>query len=97
MRNLKTFESFKTPAYRTYYVSMVGQWLTASMQTLVRSLLVFRISGSATSIGIVALAMALPALMFSLLGGAIADRVPKKYLLTIGRASLAVFALGKVY
>lgn len=93
LHNVRTFESFKTPAYRVYYISMVGQWLTQSMQILVRSLLVFRISGSAASIGIVALAMALPALMFSLLGGAIADRVPKKYLLTIGRASLAVVAL----
>ncbi len=72
---------------------MVGQWLTSSMQTMVLSLLVFRISGSAAIIGVVALAQAIPQLLLSLLGGAIADRIPKKYLLIIGRAALAIFAL----
>ena len=92
MHKIKTFESFATPAYRIFYVSMVGQWLTSSMQTMVLSLFVFRISGSAALIGVVALAQAIPAFLLSLLGGAIADRIPKKYLLIIGRSSMAVFA-----
>jgi MFS family permease len=94
LRNLRTFESFKIPGYRVYYASMIGQWLTLSMQLMVRSLLVYRITESAAIIGVVALAQALPALLLSLLGGAIADRIPKKYLLTVGRSSLAVTALG---
>lgn len=52
-----------------------------SMQMMARSLLVYRITGTGASIGILALAQAIPALVIGFLGGAIADRYPKKYIL----------------
>lgn len=50
-RNLKTFESFKIPAYRIYFGAMAGQWATMSMQMVVRPLLAYRISGSGMVLG----------------------------------------------
>jgi MFS family permease len=94
IRRLKTFESLKTPAYRVYYGSMVGQWAVMSMQMMVRSLLVYRVTGSAAAIGVIALAQAVPSVLVSLFGGAIADRIQKKHILIAGRAALAVFTLG---
>ncbi len=93
LRNLKTFESFKTPAYRIYFASMVGNWAAMSMQMMVRFLLIYRLTGSATLIGVMALANAIPALLVALLAGAIADRIQKKYILLAGRAASAVFTL----
>ena len=80
-RRLKTFESFKAPVYRIFFGSLIGQWAAMSMQMMVRSLLVYRITGSGASIGIIALAYAIPTLLISLFGGAIADRFQKKYIL----------------
>lgn len=64
------------------------------MQMVARSLLIYRLTGSAAILGAVSLATALPMLCLSLFGGVIADRVHKKYVLLIGQASSAVVALG---
>ena len=90
MQRLRTFESFRNPAYRIYYVSMVGQWAAMSMQMIVRSLQVYRITESAADIGIVALSLAIPTLLVSFLGGAVADRLQKKNILVAGRIVMAI-------
>ena len=94
LRQLQPFESFKNPVFRVYYGSMVGNWFAMSMQIVVRSLLIYRLTGSATIIGVMSLASAIPTLLVSLLGGAVADRVQKKYILFAGRAASAVLTLG---
>jgi MFS family permease len=88
-----TFASFLIPAFRTYYISMVGNWFAMSMQMLVRSLLIYRLTGSATMVGIISIANAVPTIVISLLGGAIADRTQKKYILLWCRAVSAVTTL----
>ena len=92
--SLKTFESFKVPAYRIYYGAMAGQWATMSMQMVVRPLLAYRISESGTVLGVLSLASAIPLLIFSLYGGAIADRIRKKRILLAGQASSGAITLG---
>ena len=91
---LKTFESFKTAGYRIFFCSLVGQWAAMSMQMMARSLLVYRITGSGASIGILALAHAIPTLLIGFLGGAIADRVQKKYILVGCQVFTGVISLG---
>ncbi|MFC1954718.1 MFS transporter [Chloroflexota bacterium] len=93
LRELKTFESFKTPIFRIYYGSMVGQWASMSMQMMARSLLVYRITGSGTVLGVMALAQAIPQLLIGLLGGAVADRIQKKYIIIISQAFTGVISL----
>ncbi len=63
------------------------------MQMVTRSLLIYRLTGSAALLGLMALAMALPMLTLSLLGGAIADRMQKKEVLQVGQIAAAVNAL----
>lgn len=91
---LKTFDSFKYPDYRLYFGTMASQWVAMNMQVVVRSLLIYRITGSGAILGSMALAHAIPMLALSLLGGVIADRVPKKNILLIGEASMFVVSLG---
>ena len=94
LRKLKTFESFKNPAYRIYYGAMAGQWLPMNMEMVVRPLLAYRITGSGAILGGLSLAHAIPLLFISLFGGAIADRVQKKKILVVGQVSSAVVSLG---
>lgn len=91
---LKTFGSFKYPAYRYYFGTMAGQWIAMNMQMVVLSLLVYRITGSGAILGSISLANAVPMLVLSLVGGVIADRLAKKTILLIGEAGLAVISLG---
>ena len=90
LKNLRTFSSFRYPAFRLYYGAMVGQMAAMNMQMVARTLLVFHLTGSGTALGIMALGNAAPMLFFSLFGGVIADRVQKKYVLWVGQAASAL-------
>ena len=93
-RKMKTFDSFKIPAYRIYYGAVIGEWVGATMQMMVLSLLIYRLTGSAAMIGIMAVAQAVPQLCFALFGGAFADKFSKKFIMIYGQAAAAVVALG---
>ncbi len=79
----KTFRAFKHRNFSTFFlgqlVSMVGTW----SQTLAVTWLVWRITGSPLWLGIVGFAIHFPALVFGLLGGAVADRYDRLKLLRI--------------
>lgn len=92
--NRRTFSSFKNPVYLLYYGAMLGQMAAMNMQMMARSLLVYRLTDSATILGIMAVAGTLPMLFLSLFGGVIADRVQKKYVMLTGQACSAAVALG---
>jgi len=94
MPNIQTFSSVKNPAYRMYFGGLIGHMAGINMQMIARTLLVYRLTGSALILGLMSLANALPMLLLSLFGGAIADRVQKKYILTIGQASSALVSFG---
>ncbi|MFC1533867.1 MFS transporter [Thermodesulfobacteriota bacterium] len=89
---LRALSSLRNPDFRLFYFALLGQMAAMNMQMMSRSLLVYRVSGSATILGVMALATAMPMLMFSLLGGVIADRVQKKYVLMVGQSINAVVA-----
>ncbi|MFC1892047.1 MFS transporter [Thermodesulfobacteriota bacterium] len=93
LHRFKTFESFQSAAFRIFFYSLIGQWAAMSMQMITRSLLVYRITGLGSFIGIMALAQAIPMLITSFLGGAYADRIQKKYILVVCQAATAVVSL----
>lgn len=89
----KTFDSFRNPAYRLFYGGLVGQWFSMNAQIVARSLLIYRISGSGVLLGVVAIANAVPAVIFSPLGGAMADRMQKRNILLYTQLGSAVISL----
>ncbi len=93
LRNLRTFRSFGNHVYRLYFAAMVGQMGAMNMQMVARSLLVFRLTESPVTLGVIALAGSLPMLLFSLFGGVVADRLQKKYVLIAGQAISALISL----
>lgn len=93
LKSLRTFSSFKSPVFRLFYASTLGQMAAMNMEMIARSFLVYQITHSATILGVMALANSIPMLFLSLYGGVMADRVQKKYLLLIGQAGSAAVAL----
>jgi MFS family permease len=90
----QTFRSLKNPVYRLYFIAMAGYMAPWSMQMIGRSLLVYRITDSIASLGIISLAFSIPMLCLSLFGGVIADRVSKKHVIVAGTTGAALVSLG---
>lgn len=76
-----TFASLKNRHYRWFWLGMLASFVGIHLQLVARNWLVYEMTGSALSLGIVIAAWGLPILLLSLYGGAIADRVNKRDLL----------------
>jgi MFS family permease len=85
--------SFKVRAFRWYFIAQFGTWGAMNMQMVVNGYLVFTLTGSFAALGITALARSAPGIVLSLVGGVLADRMPKKYLIQFGQALSALVAL----
>ena len=90
----QTFRSFESPIYRIFFSAMLAHRASMNMHMLVRSLLVYRLTGSAAILGAMSFASLLPLICVSLFGGAIADRAQKKHIIMIGESIMALVALG---
>lgn len=92
----RQFSSLKIFNYRVYFIgqliSLVGTW----MQTTAQAWLVLKLTGSPLALGTVTTLQFLPITIFTLFGGAFADRLPKRRVLMITQtmAMLQAFALG---
>lgn len=84
----------ETPAFRLYLagqaVSLVGTW----MQQMAQGWVVTRLTSSASMVGTLALATALPMALFGLKGGQTADRFSRRRILLVTQSTMAVLALG---
>jgi len=79
----RSFGSLAIPNYRRYFagqvVSISGNW----MQTVAEVWLILRLTGSGTVVGLAAALQFLPVLLAGAWGGLLADRVPKRLLLSV--------------
>ena len=89
----RTFESLGDKNYRFYFFGFLLLMGGVNMQMVARSVLAFELTGSALAVGYVGAGFAPPILLFSLWGGAIADRVDRKRLIQIGQAGMTIIAL----
>ena len=89
----RTFRALRVPNYRLFwfgqFFSLVGTW----MQSVALSWLVLRVTDSPLALGTVTMIQYAPTLAFSLFGGALADRLPKRRLLVITQTVMAIQAL----
>src|SRR5512135_3496077 len=87
---------FSALSYRDFRLFWFGQLISLSgtwMQSVAQGWLVYSLTKSPLYLGIVAAAAALPILLFTLVGGVIADRFPKRNLLLLTQALSIVPAL----
>lgn len=87
-----TFAALKHQNYRKWFigqlVSLVGTW----MQSTAQGYLIYTLTGSPAYLGYVAFASGVPTWLFTLYGGVIADRVPRRKLLVITQAAMMILA-----
>jgi MFS family permease len=73
-------------AYRDYRLMFAGQAISAVggwMQMVAQGWLVYALTGSAFYLGLVAFARAVPVFVFSLIGGALADRADRRLVIAV--------------
>jgi MFS family permease len=85
--------SLAVPNYRRYFagqiVSVSGNW----MQTVAEMWLIVQLTGSGAAVGLTAGLQFVPILLFGAWGGLIADRLPKRRVLMVTQALMALPAL----
>jgi MFS family permease len=87
-----TFIALSYPNYRLWFigqiVSLVGTW----MQSTAQGYLVYDLTKSDAFLGYVSFANGLPVLLFTLYGGVIADRIPRRRMIVITQTTMMVLA-----
>ena len=77
-RRLRTFESFREPAFGWFFFSTIFQMYSAIGQMFVRSFLIYEITESYAAMGLAALCGGVAQFLLGPYGGVLADRFPKK-------------------
>ena len=88
-----TFTSLGNRNYLWYWLGQIASFTGLQMNIVARGWLVWIMTNSAFDVGMVSFAFGVPIFLFSLFGGAIADRVSKRNLLITTQAFNAVVAL----
>lgn len=87
------FPALQSRNYRFYFVgqfiSLIGTWL----QIVAQGWLIWDLTHSAMALGIISAIGSLPVLLFTLFGGVIVDRFPKKRILMLTQISSMTLAL----
>ena len=87
-----TFRALKHRNYRLWFfgqgLSLIGTW----MQSMAQQVLVYRLTGSASALGIVSFMQVVPLIPFGLWGGTLADRVPKRTVILVTQTLMMTLA-----
>jgi len=85
LRNLRTFKSLSNRSFRLYSANNLLSMAAVNMQGMARSLLIYRLTKSPAILGVANVGFLLPVLLLSPIGGLLADRMKKKYLVIAGQ------------
>lgn len=89
----KTFSALSIPAYRLLWISMLASFAGMQMQMVARGVLAYEIGGTNSAIAVVSLGWGIPMLLFSLVGGTLADRINRRKLMMVSQLMTASVAL----
>ncbi len=87
------FSALRYSNFRWFWINGATQAMAQGMQFLVLGLLVLDVTGSSIQLGLVAFIYGAPNLVFSMLGGVIADRSDRLRLLISTRLGVSVLVL----
>ncbi|MBK6663867.1 MAG: MFS transporter [Thermoflexaceae bacterium] len=85
-----TFFALENKQYRLMWTGTLFSFLGMQMQVITRGYLAYELTGRNSALGAVTLAFGVPQLMLSLVGGVIADRLPKRTVLWVSQSIIAV-------
>ena len=90
----RTFDSLSDPAFRNFFFGFLLLMGGVNIQMVARGVLAFELTGSVLAVSYVGAGFAPPILLFSLFGGAIADRVNRKQIIQFGQVGMALISGG---
>ena len=90
---LRFFPALMERDFRTLWLGMLPGILAMQMYFFTNGYLAFELTGSAKSIGYVSLGFGVPMLVFSLIGGVVADRYSKRTVLMITQGTIVFTAV----
>ena len=85
--------AFSVPAYRLYWASQLASGIGTWAQSIAQSWLVLQMTGSPFALGTITTLQFLPMMVFPLIGGVIADRLPRRRLLIATQTGAMIQAL----
>ena len=86
----RLFSTLRHRNFCFYWTGLVAQVGGQQMMAVTLGWLEFDLSGSALTLGIINLLQAAPRILLNLLGGALADRMDRRLLITIGQTAAAL-------
>ncbi|MDH3684505.1 MAG: MFS transporter [Acidimicrobiia bacterium] len=89
-----TFASLRIPEYRRLWFTGVCSFGAIPAQSIARGFLAFELTGRNSALGLVLLAMGVPMLVMTPIGGVVADRFPKRTVLLVSTGLLWISASG---
>jgi MFS family permease len=86
----QTFAAFAVGPYRILWLGTLTSFLAFFMSTIVNSVVAFRLTGANRAVGAVIFAQGISMFALGPIGGAAADRWPKRRLIAIGQGTTSV-------
>ncbi len=88
----KTFSALRYRNFRLFFggqlISLIGTW----MQNTAQGWLVYQLTGSKMLLGVVAAVGSTPMMLFSIWGGSVADRHPKRTVVVLTQTSMMILS-----
>lgn len=90
---ISTFASLAIPDYRWYWIGLLAYFSAMQMQMLAQGWLVYQMTDSVVALGLVSATFGIPILLFSMIGGVLADRLDKRQIMIVTQIALSVLML----
>ena len=88
----QTFAALRHRNYRLWFIGQLVSLLGSWMQVTAQGFLVFQLTHSSAYLGYVGFAGGAPTWLFTLYGGVVADRIPRRTLMIITQTSMMILA-----
>ncbi|RIK46849.1 MAG: hypothetical protein DCC58_01860 [Chloroflexi bacterium] len=89
----RPFLALDVPAFRNLWLGMLPGTMAMQMGMVTTGYVAYDISNSATAVGLVSTGWGIPMLLFGLVGGVVADRLPKRSILLATQTLIGVAAV----
>ncbi|TAK26097.1 MAG: MFS transporter [Chloroflexota bacterium] len=89
----RTFSSLRHRDFALMTASALPHMLSIQMGMIASGYLAYQLTNSATTLGLMGLAWGVPMLTLSLVGGVVADRVPRRTILIVTQSAIGLAAL----
>ena len=93
MASRDIFSVLAVPNFRWLWIGSLGSSFAMNMQIIARGWFVYDLTSSAMDLAWVTLSFMLPSVLFSLYGGVLADRLPKRRLIVVAQSLNALATL----